>query len=358
MKDILFCTLFLLLFSCNNKKENSKIKLNQIQVIGSHNSYKKPIDTALFEFLKSKDSTNKLQSLEYAHIPIPEQLNMGVRNLEIDVYSDTLGGKYAHPKGLDLISTHSEYDVKGEMKKPGFKVFHVLDIDFNSHYFTLESCLKDIKEWSDTNPFHYPVFITLEAKDGETGIPGTEPESFTTRLFDKLDTQIIQRLGKDKLIIPDDVRDNFSTLEEAVLNNNWPSLEDAKGKFLFILDNAGRKKDLYTQNHPSLKNRVMFVNSPEGTPEAAAMIINNPLDERIPELIKKGYLIRTRADAGTKEARENDYSRFEAAKKSGAQIITTDYYKSSSFFNSTYHISFKDSTYVRNNPVNYPSVKK
>ena len=65
----------------------------------------------------------------------------------------------------------------------------------------------------------------------------------------------------------------------------------------------------------------------------------------------KGYIIRTRADAGTKEARANDYTHFEDAKQSGAQIIITDYYLPSKYFDSNYHISFKDKTYVRPNPV-------
>ena len=81
------------------------------------------------------------------------------------------------------------------------------------------------------------------------------------------------------------------------------------------------------------------------------MFRNNSEDPTIPELIKKGYIIRTRADSDTKEARKNDYTHFEAAKKSGAQIITTDYYMPSKFFNSPYHIKFDDGGYVRVNPL-------
>jgi hypothetical protein len=38
-------------------------------------------------------------------------------------------------------------------------------------------------------------------------------------------------------------------------------------------------------------------------------------------------MVRTRSDAGTLEARKNDYTRFFAALTSNAQIISTDYYK-------------------------------
>jgi len=327
--------------------------MNTIQVIGSHNSYKNAIEPALFEVLQAKDSTHKaLNGLQYAHIPISDQLDMGLRNLEIDIYADSKGGKYAHPKGLDLAKPDQPYDPAGVMNKPGFKVFHVIDIDFRSSSLTFEDCLQKLKAWSDAHPGHTPIFITLEPKDGKVNRFGTTPEMFTPQLFDESDAVIRKVLGNDKLITPDMVRGNYSTLEEAVLHNNWPKLEKANGRFLFILDDSNKKRDMYMQGHPSLKGRVVFVNAAPGTPEAAALLRNNPEDTTIPELVKKGYLIRTRADADTKEARANDYTRFDNARKSGAQIISTDYYLPSKFFDSPYQVKFDDGKYVRVNPVN------
>ena len=45
----------------------------------------------------------------------------------------------------------------------------------------------------------------------------------------------------------------------------------------------------------------------------------------INQLVLQGYIVRTRADAETVEARNNDNTRKLAAFKSGAQIISTDY---------------------------------
>ncbi len=331
--------------------QDDNLKINQIQIIGSHNSYKKAIEPALYKVISAKDSLKQLSGLEYEHIAISEQLTMGLRNLEIDIYADTKGGKYAHPKGLDLAKTDDAYDPDGKMNRPGFKVFHVIDIDFRTSVLTFEDCLKELKKWSDEHPDHTPVFITLEPKDGDANRFGTVPEMFTPKLFDEADAEIRKYLGNSKLITPDDVRGKYATLEEAVLNGNWPTLKQARGKFLFILDNSDKKRDMYMMGHPSLRERVVFVNAQPGTPEAAAMFRNNPDDDAIPGLIKKGYIIRTRADADTKEARANDYSHFEAAKKSGAQIITTDYYKPSTFFNSAYHVKFDDGGYFRINPL-------
>ncbi|RLJ31470.1 calcium-dependent phosphoinositide phospholipase C [Chryseobacterium sp. 7] len=331
----------------------NNLKINEIQVIGSHNSYKKAILPEVYSYLSKKDTLNALPRIQYEHMPIPQQLDLGLRNLEIDVYADSKGGKYAHPKILDLVKTTEPFDPEGKMKKPGYKMIHITDIDYQTWYYTLEDCLKDLKKWSDQHPDHDPVFITLEPKDGKTNQFGTEPEHYTPKLFDDLDNELKKFLGKDKIITPDDIRGSYETLNDAVLNKNWPKVKDVKGKFLFVMDNNGENRDLYSKDHPSLKGRMIFTNSTPGTPESAVLFMNEPKKDvsAIKDLVKKGYIIRTRADADTMEARSEDYSRFEKAKESGAQIITTDYYNPSKLFKSNYKVSFGNNTYERINPV-------
>lgn len=325
--------------------------INQIQVIGSHNSYKQAIDPALFNMFKKKDSVSA-SKIDYEHISIPEQLNMGLRNLEIDVYADSAGGRYAHPKGLDWAKGQPAFDASGEMKKPGFKVLHIPELDFRSSVPTFVEALKVLRTWSEAHADHTPVFITLEAKDDSIKKPDfTLPELFTPKVFDELDKVILENLGKEHIILPDEVRGKYSSLEDAVLHQNWPKLSQAKGKFIFVLDATGKKRTTYILNHPSLKGRVMFANSDPGSPEAAFMIRNNPQDKQIPELVKKGYIIRTRADNDTQQARKNDKSDFDAACNSGAQVITTDYYLKSTHFNSDYAVSFAGGKYCRANPL-------
>jgi len=356
MKKAVFLALSLssinLLWSQSQNLDN--LKINEIQVIGSHNSYKKAILPEVYSYLAKKDTLNFLPRIQYEHIPIPEQLDLGLRNLEIDVYADSKGGKYAHPKILDLVKTTQAFDPEGKMKKPGYKMIHITDIDYQTWYYTLEDCLKDLKKWSEAHPDHDPVFITLEPKDGKANKFGTEPEHYTSKLFDDLDNELKNYLGKDKIITPDDIRGSYKTLNEAVLSKNWPKVKDAKGKFVFVLDNNSENRDLYAKDHPSLKGRMIFTNSTPGTPEAAILFMNEPQKDssKIQDLVKQGYIIRTRADADTMEARSEDYSRFEKAKESGAQIITTDYYLPSKLFKSNFKISFDNKTYERKNPVN------
>lgn len=339
--------LTVLLIGCNR----NNFYLNDVQVIGSHNSYKIPIEKPLWEYLKSIDSL-KAKSLQYGHVSLEEQLNLGLRNLELDVFFDPKGGRFSNPKGLEIVKKMGEqplsFDSEEKLKVKGLKMFHVQDVDFRSHFLIFKEGLQNLKKWSDENPNHTPIFILINAKDQK--IVGTQdPLMFTKEALNTIDDEIFTVFTKNELITPDLVRGTFKTLEEAILEQGWPKLNDMKGKFLFVLDEKKDKIDRYLEGHPSLINRAMFVNSPEGNPEAAFRIINNPVKDfdYIKELVSKGYLIRTRADAGTKEARTNDYHKFEKAKASGAQIISTDYYVPSQLFPSNYKVIFDNNKYER-----------
>src|SRR6187549_2645188 len=72
--------------------DKEKIAINQIQIIGSHNSYKQEIERPVMELILAKDSNGI--NLDYAHIPIKDQLDLGLRGLEIDVLHDPQGGRY------------------------------------------------------------------------------------------------------------------------------------------------------------------------------------------------------------------------------------------------------------------------
>ena len=89
------------------------------------------------------------------------------------------------------------------------------------------------------------------------------------------------------------------------------------------------------------QQRPMFTNAPEGHPAAAIMILNDPVGQfdEIQRLVKAGYMVRTRADADTREARENDTRRRAAAFASGAQAVSTDYYLPATHFGNEYQVS-------------------
>jgi hypothetical protein len=231
---------------------------------------------------------------------------------------------------------------------------HIQEVDFRSTCLLLIDCLSELKYWSDRHPDHEPIFITINAKDDGIYVENsTVPDQFDSSSFDKLDRAILDGLGKEKLIMPDDIRSDQTTIMDAIKANGWPTLSQSRGKFVFILDENEAKTARYTADHPALAGRLMFVNATPGLPESAILILNNPTrdQDKIRQLVEEGYIVRTRADADTKEARNNDLSRFAAAQSSGAQIISTDYYIKSTLFPSEYSVKFDDRSYFRKNPL-------
>ncbi len=349
-----------LMIGCNSnsKNEESVLKLNNIQVIGSHNSYKQAIEPALLQLIQHTTS-KPFEELQYSHTSITEQLETyKLRNLEIDVVYDPNGGRFSKPLGLELLKQQGipiqPYDSLGAMNKPGFKTMHAPDIDFRTSCATLINCLEEIKVWSNAHPNHLPICITFNAKAESIEMEGFQKLLlFTPEAFEAFEAEILSVIPKEKIITPDVVRGKFETLEASVLENNWPKIEAARGKLILVLDEGGQKRADYIKGHPSLKGRLLFTKSDPGNPEAAFIIMNNPIADHdsIQKLVKLGYLVRTRADDDTKEARANDYTRFKAALSSGAHFISTDYYKEDPSLKTGYKIEMPNNKVARCNPV-------
>ena len=305
------------------------VRMNQIQVIGTHNSYHAGIAPGESKVWRAKYA-KAYEGLEYSHPSLTQQLEGGVRQIELDVFADTKGGRYAHPSGPATLAAAGlpadpPFDPNGIMAKPGFKVMHVQDIDYRSNCQPFTACLEEVKKWSQAHPGHIPIFILVETKQGSRkDLKLTDPEPFTSATFDALDAEIRSVFPPAEIITPDDVRGSFDTLEQAVLAGHWPSLDGASGKVVFLMDqsNVG---PVYLDGHPSLRGRVLFTNSTPGQPDAAFIERNDGPAGEIAALVRQGYLIRTRTDADTKEARTNDTAHRDAMTASGAQILSTDY---------------------------------
>jgi len=182
-----------------------EIRMNQVCVLGSHNSYKQRIDPSLLDLMRQSIGNDRVKGLEYSHIAVEKQLDRGLRALEIDVVYDPKGGLYAHPKGLDLekennLPTGPAYDLEGLMLKPGLKVLHIPDLDFRANVYTFQQELAKLKAWSDAHPRHLPIVITMNAKDDGVKRPGyVQPLPFDQAAFDAWDAEIVQGLGRGKL---------------------------------------------------------------------------------------------------------------------------------------------------------------
>jgi hypothetical protein len=285
------------------------LRINEIQLIGSHNSYHKGLGPNEMAYLR-KTSPKAAEALDYSHPPLTAQLNAGVRQLEIDVFGDTKGGLFANPAFPGLMAKAGfpldpPFYPNGVMAKPGFKVLHAQDVDYRSNCQPFVACLSEIRTWSKAHPGHLPIFILIENKDGHSRDYMVVPEPFTERTFDDLDAEIRSVFHPGEMITPDDVRGAHKTLEQAVLTSGWPTLEQSRGKVMFVFDQE-RIGPLYTKGHPSLEGRVVFTNATPGTPDAAFVKMNSPFSDRIGEVVRKGYLVRTMADGGAAAVRAGD----------------------------------------------------
>jgi len=337
--------------------DDGTLRMNQIQVLGSHNSYHIAPPKAFADKLNAL-IPGLTKSGEYTHDPLPVQLSdQGVRQIEIDVFADPQGGHYATRHAYDYAGLGG--DAPAEMKQPGLKVFHIQELDVQSTCLTFTACLQQVKTWSDANPGHAPIMILVEAKDGP--IPDPLNLGFVTPLpidaaaLDDIDRTIRSVFPEDQVITPDDVRGSAATLEQAVLSTGWPTMGQARGKVLFSLDN-GDLRQAYAAGHPSLQGRVLFTSAEPGEPEAAFIKRNDAVADQaeITDLVRKGYLVRTRSDGDTKEARTNDRTAADAALASGAQYVSTDYMVPDPAL-SPFQVTIPGGTPGRCNPINAPA---
>ena len=337
-------------------RANDSIKLNEIQLIGTHNSYHAGLSDGESKLLLEKNPT-LFQALEYRHAPLEQQLVSGIRQIELDIFADSQGGRYAHPLGPQWVAAAGlppdpVFDPAGSMSKPGFKVMHVQDLDYRSTCQSSITCLKVVRGWSQGHPRHLPLFILLETK--ESDLPekyhATVTEKFTASSFDALDAEIRSVFPAREMIVPDQIRGSHQTLEEAVLEGAWPTLRASRGKVVFLMDQRA-VGPLYLQGHASLAGRVIFTNAEPGQPDCAFTEQNDGSQQVIAALVQKGYLVRTRTDADTKEARSNDTTHRDIAFSSGAQFLSTDYPISEPSQWTGYSVGFPDGAVARCNPV-------
>jgi hypothetical protein len=296
------------------------------------------------------------KSLQYTHLPLGEQLDAGLRTFELDIAADPTGGTFAKPKGPAVLGV-SDPILPTDMDAPGIKVFHIVDIDQISTCQTLVICLKAVRDWSDANKDHTPIVIQLELKND--GLPKpfdlTPVTAFGAQQLDEMDSEIRRVFDEDRIITPDLVRGDAKDLRTKVTTDGWPKLDDVRGKVMFYLDNSGASSDAYRADHPSLEGRVAFTSDRDDLPASAVLVKNDATDPSIPELVREGFIVRTRADADLVEAAADDTSVRDAAFASGAQLIHSDYPQGEPRADNGYVVTFGTPVAVRCDPVTFPS---
>ena len=298
------------------------LKLNEIQMVGTDASAKLVPGQGMLSLIRM-GGKHDAEALDFGEPTLTAQLDAGARVLSFDIAYDPDGGLFKDPAAASMADELLDESYTAAMSHPGFKVIHVLDVDFKSSCINLKACLSEVAAWSSAHPGHNAIVIALHVTN-RTPMPGaTRPLPFDAAAAAALDKEIQEVFAATALITPDQVKGQQATLREAVQAGGWPRLTEARGKFLFVLADDAKKTTLYA----GMPGHIGFVTADETSPDAGFIAIDDPLKEaqRITADVKAGFMVMTLADNETTEARDNDTKRRDGAFASGAQIVLTDF---------------------------------
>lgn len=394
----------------------SSLRLNEAQVVGTHNSYHQapPEEiqnlayNPLVDAVAGSYAQSAVNTTQYSHLNFYEQLELGLRSLEIDLFPDPTGGTYDQSVLLRLAGTDGWMN-NSALQPPGFKVLHEPDVDFGSSCFNFSNCLGLIADWHAANPGHFPLTIFLNQKvSGLAEFLGNEgnnllsavmqtsstpgPDTYVTvpvfddASYDQIEAEVLQFFNMTEIVTPDEVRGNYSTLSDAVLANSsgpgWPSLDTLWGRLLLVW--TPESFNDYLALHPNLEGALCFVSSVDGNSgDSGGKTVTDPAGvfiqtydslswsspvkaselrsfttraaqshRRTLEIVEAGYMAISFTDEDCNEARYNFTTRRDALVSAGAQIIKTDFPTPPTFFPSNYSMApFSSTTGARCNPV-------
>lgn len=278
------------------------VKYNEVSFLGTHNSYQKECvparqklfqdaSTVTFGLVKSEKATF---SADY----LTDQLNLGIRSIELDVETVVADGK------ISFVCSHAPV------------------LDMPTHCYDFALALKEIKLWSDANPNHLPITIIIEPK--KVFIPDKNMHYFTCGYANELGEQAKAIFG-DTLITPADMIGKHSSFKEMREADDWMTLSETRGHVMLLLHDT-TVTDKYIEQDTSIKTQAMFPMLRYDSRDkdyASFLLINKAKDIQVQaaEVLGKKLVIRTRSD-NFGSYKESDS---QIALNSGAQIVSTDY---------------------------------
>jgi hypothetical protein len=277
-----------------NFEMTDDLRLNQIQMLATHNSYKKtgvPLGR-LFVGLGTNDF-NEAKALKYGYQTITNQLSLGIRSMEFDL----------------------------RLRKTNFELNHVPLVDNSSVAPNFKLALEEIKMFSSNHPNHMPIVIIMEIKDDWMILDHALQKIETRHLITLND--LIKDTLEDHLFVPNDMIEPNLSLKASIDLNGWPKINTLLGKVIFVL-HPGSFTDLYHQIDETLETLPMFIGLYHNQIDrdyASFVVHNTPDVLLIQQMVAQNLIVRTRMDSDLVFLE----TRFQNAIESGAQILTTDF---------------------------------
>lgn len=278
------------------------MRLNELRYLATHNSYKQSIskETEVFYDYALFGACNGLY--DYVFDTVTEQLNNGIRSIEIDLY------KHRTADGFDI------------------KILHNCFTEATTSMADFALGLKELKMWSDYNEGHLPIIVLAEPKTSGIGkFAAMDEEAF------KYAFSLMENILGDKLYTPSDAigdYENFAAMRSA---DDYPKVSDLTGKFVFLLHES-KNKDRFTSLDETLLSQKMFYTAYAASlrkgksgvyaDNVLFVLANEPAETRDTDFAaENNFIVRTRIDLYHIVSAK----RLSTALASGANIMSSDY---------------------------------
>ena len=281
----------------------SGVKLNEVQFLATHNSYKQrlsvPARLALNYIGLPLGLVSEKDEFDYAFEPLTAQLDRGVRSLELDIMKD----------GED------------------FRAGHVGLLDMRSSCPGLALACREIAMWSRAHPGHLPITLLLEPKPSIMA-DGKAYRPFGLDGIAALESLLAREFG-DLLCTPGEVLGDCESFGALRRDNAWPPLRDLLGRVLVLYHYHEATTADYIALDLSMRTQKMFptlwypLAEDMDTEYAGFILCNEPMDyaEEIAAFTAQNLLVRTRVDMFM----HHDPQAYALGVQSGALLLTTDY---------------------------------
>lgn len=241
--------------------QNKSAPLNYFKQRGTHNSYHKLSWFSTF-----------IPAFRYELPPIMNQLNDGMRHLELDVHN-----------------------INDE-----WLVYHIRYLDSVSDCSCLQECLSIFQSWRLKNKDHFPFIFWIEPKFKLE----MKPMCDYTEEFQSLENVFKEVFGNDSFFRPSQLQKDYPSLRNAILSEGWPTVQELQGKIILTLaiwsenqkcGDVALKYSLDSESETRFRDEVLFFIASKSTDYHYASILEmNIQDENlISKAVDNGFIIRS-----------------------------------------------------------------